>query len=337
MAAAQQSATAPDCSRAKTSVERAICTTPELRAADAAMANAYSALKVDLPGAQRSALLADQRRWIELRDAICADKSDRAARWERSGAPGEDPQAQRPDLVGCVLAQTDRRRRFLAGEWPNRAPDAPRLQPAFFPREGLYEINAVYPRIVKPRSPSERAFNKAARGLVLGKEAFDYGRDTEPLPGSSMPSYYDASYDVTYLDRRLAAVVFTISTYGAGAAHPNTRQESLIFDFSRGRALTTSDVIGSPAEAVPAIWRECESQLKAQAAKEGWPGDPEPWPDDPTVGGVGELAHWAPDKAGIDIVFCPGSIMGRAYAPVCRLSWADLSPWLKPNGPLPPH
>jgi len=38
IAAARQSATGPDCSRATTRAGRAICTTPELRAADAAMA-----------------------------------------------------------------------------------------------------------------------------------------------------------------------------------------------------------------------------------------------------------------------------------------------------------
>jgi len=38
---AQQSAPVTDCSHAKTAVDRAICTTPELRAADARMAHAY--------------------------------------------------------------------------------------------------------------------------------------------------------------------------------------------------------------------------------------------------------------------------------------------------------
>ena len=42
IAAAQPSAAAPDCSRAKSAVEKAICVTPELTAADAAMAQAYA-------------------------------------------------------------------------------------------------------------------------------------------------------------------------------------------------------------------------------------------------------------------------------------------------------
>ena len=279
-----------------------------------AMANAYSALKAELPRAQQAVLLANQRGWIRSRDATCADKSDR-------------------DLVGCLLAQTDQRRRYLAGEGPNRAPDAPRLKPAFFGegRDGLYYINLVYPRIVKPRSPSEGAFNNAVHGLFLSKEALDYARTTEPPPAWSMPGYYRATYDVTYLDRRLAALVFSAEAYAAGAAHPHTWRESLVFDFSHGRELTFADIIGSPAEALPAIWRECKSRLKA---KLGF--DPEPWPpDDPTVEGYGSLGEWAPDKAGVDIMFDDPESGNELYE--CRLSWADLSPWLKPGGPLPPR
>jgi uncharacterized protein YecT (DUF1311 family) len=253
LVAAQQSIPAPNCGRASTAVEKAICTIPELSTSDAAMANAYSSLKAGFSSAQQSALLTDQRRWLRYRDALCADKSDR-------------------DLAGCLLAQTNQRRWFLAGEWPNRAPGAPRLLPAFFQevRKGRYEINVVFPRIEKPRSPSESAFESAAHGLVLSNEALSEVRGSGRPPGTPMPSTYDATYDVTYLDSRLAAVVFTISTYGAGAAHPITGRESLIFDLSRGRALTMADILGSPAAAVPAISARCKSQIEAQAAKDGW-------------------------------------------------------------------
>src|SRR6516225_6513816 len=118
---AQQSAPVTDCSHAKTAVDRALCTTPELRAADARMAHAYLALKAGLARAQQSVLLADQRRWIGERDGRCADKSAR-------------------DLIACLRAQTDQRRRFFAGEGPNLAVDAPLLRPVFFgeSRKGHY-------------------------------------------------------------------------------------------------------------------------------------------------------------------------------------------------------
>jgi uncharacterized protein YecT (DUF1311 family) len=300
MAAARPAATATDCSRATTRDEELICTTPELRAADTAMAKAYSVLKAELPRAQQSALLSDQRNWIDGSDVMetranCADdKSDR-------------------DLAGCLLKETEQRRRFLAGEGPNRAPDAPRLRPIFDYRA---DYSVVYPRIVE-QSPSDRAFNEAAHSI--------------PARYPAATGYYHASYDVTYLDRRLAAVVFTIESYEVGAAHPNGGRESLIFDFSRGRALTMADVIASPAKAFPAIAERCKSRLAARPGNEMWDilhADIS----------VDHLESWAPDKSGVDILFDPFSIDGNAFGfQECRLSWADLSPWLKPGGPLPPH
>jgi uncharacterized protein YecT (DUF1311 family) len=310
-------ASGPDCSLAKSSIEKAICATSELSDVDATMAKAYATLRSALPGDQQSLLLADQRRWLRDRDVTCGEKKD-------------------PALLQCVLAETERRRRFLAGEGPNRAADAPRLQPAFFheAKKGRYEINVLYPHIVKPSSAAESTFNKEAHDLVLSKNALSDTRDSEPVPGVPGNSSYDATYDVTYLDLRLVAIVFTISTYGAGAAHPNTGRESLVFDFSSGRRVALADVVSSPAEAVHAISDLCKSQLTAQAAKVGW----ELFDDADFAGVVREFVHWAPDKGGVNILFDQYSIAAYVFGQhECRLSWSDLAPWLKPDGPLPPQ
>src|SRR5438445_10117790 len=68
----------PECRQAKTEAEKAICGNPELSAADKRMAQAYAALRAQLPSEQKAALLADQRRWITRRGAACGDKSDDA-------------------------------------------------------------------------------------------------------------------------------------------------------------------------------------------------------------------------------------------------------------------
>ena len=149
-----------------------------------------------------------------------------------------------------------------------------------------------------------------------------------------MPSSYEVTYDVTFLDPKLAAITFTISTYGAGAAHPNTGRDSFVFNFSRGRRLTLADILSSPARAVPAISERCKAQLQAQAAKADW----ELFDNPDFAETVREIRYWAPDEAGVDILFDPYSVAAYAFgAHECRLSWADLSPWLRPSGPLPPR
>src|SRR5438552_16970173 len=114
---------APDCRQAKRPAEQAICGNAELAAADKAMAQDYAAFRTALPPDQKKALLADQRRSITRRTSACGDKSGDA-------------------LAQCLLADTEARRRFFAGESPNGAAGAPRIVPALFheARKGRYEI-----------------------------------------------------------------------------------------------------------------------------------------------------------------------------------------------------
>src|SRR2546429_1947711 len=118
----------PDCRQAKTAADKAICGNVELAAADKAMADSYTALRAKLPPEQQKTLLADQRRWITRRTAACGDKSDDA-------------------LAQCLRAETEARRRFLAGESANGARDAPRIVPILFheARKGRYEISIETP------------------------------------------------------------------------------------------------------------------------------------------------------------------------------------------------
>lgn len=61
----------PDCAKAATAIERAICAKPELAAIDRKMSAAYAALSGKLTGAARDHLLADQIRWLANRAAAC--------------------------------------------------------------------------------------------------------------------------------------------------------------------------------------------------------------------------------------------------------------------------
>src|SRR4029077_6552009 len=118
----------PDCRQAKTEMEKAICGNAELAGADKAMAQAYAAFRATLPPEQQKALLGDQRRWITRRTAACGDKTDAV-------------------FAQCLIAETETRRRFFAGEGPNGAKDMPRIMSALFneARMGRYKIYIQYP------------------------------------------------------------------------------------------------------------------------------------------------------------------------------------------------
>src|SRR3981189_2985821 len=135
------------CRQERTPAEKAICAAPELADADAAMARAYQALRSLLPTEERTALLADQRRWVKLRDARCADKADR-------------------ELAACLLAETEQRRRFFEGQGGGGA-EAGGLRPAFFheAKPKRYEIAISYPQFARSEGAAQSAFNRAARAI----------------------------------------------------------------------------------------------------------------------------------------------------------------------------
>lgn len=304
-----------DCGHAKSDAERAICADARLAAADAAMAKAFAALRAALPPEQTVAMRDDQRRWLGDRDAGCPDK----------GAA----------FAACLLKATQTRRRFLAGEGLNAAPGgAPRLQPNFYleARKTLrYEISIQYPHIANPANASEASFNAQSRELAFGKRpgaAMEFRR-TEPPDADDPQTFYNAQYDIAYLDAHLASVVFTIATY-EGGAHPEAVRASLVFDFANGRALRLTDFLTDPAKGVPTIADLC----RRQATVEDWG-----LLDNPDfLSVVADIANWVVELDGVEILFDPYSVTPYAEGPhECRLRYADLSGWLKSTGPLPPR
>lgn len=303
-----------DCSRAKTDAEKAICGNPALAAADAAMAHAYTQLRLALPDAQRAALLDDQRNWIRIRAGNC-----------------DAPPAG--DRVACLMSETRRRRQFLTGQLPGSF--VPRMQ-----RQRLHATlggntsDAAFPQIIEPRDSAQRMFNKLARDVALGEGTpFEYGGEKPPETRAGDFKSYDASYEITWLDRRLAAVEYTIYTFDGGA-HPNWSRRSLLFDLQHGEPLLNGDIVGG-AQGFAKIASLCAQRLLARqdlafyAVQMGKRLDVSDFVRDPT--------RWVVDGDGVDIMFDPDTISAPAAGELaCRLPYAELKPWLRPNGPLPP-
>jgi uncharacterized protein YecT (DUF1311 family) len=305
-----------DCRHAKTTTDKAICGNAELAAADKVMAESYTALRAQLPAEQQKALLADQRRWITRRTALCGDKTNDA-------------------FAQCLLAETEARWRFLAGESPNDAAGAPRIVPILFheARKGRYEISIETPQMLTPRGPTATAFERAARAIAFGKDAVKEYREMERPMAKGAENYYEATYDVSYADPKLISLVFTIATF-SGGAHPNSARIALLFDLAAGRAVTLADVLADPKTAVPEIAARCKAQLEEQAKKEDW----ELFDNADLAAVVGEDTNWTADKEGVEILFDPYSVAAYVVGPrECRLSYASVKEWLQPGGPLPPQ
>ena len=300
----------PGCAGAKTPSGQAICREPQLAAADSEMQGAYSLLRAQLPPARQAALAIDQQAWERAREASCGDKR-------------EGP------LRHCLLDETEARRHMLSGEGRNGAAAGPALEPAFFRevRKGAYEIEIAYPQL-HGNDAASGAFNGAARAFILGDEKLM--AQFRSATGASLVS---VSYDLIYLDRAFATVVYWIVSMNPGWAHPFIARESLAFDLSLGRQLAPADVILAPGRAVGAIAAMCRKRLEEEAQQGGWAlaarADP--------VSIVDDFHNWAPGAFALDLLFDPGSLVAYAAGPrACRLDYASIAQWLRRDGPLPP-
>lgn len=308
---------AAECGRGRSAADAAICANPELAAADAATAFAATALQRELPADRRAALEIDQQAWERARAASCGDTAG-------SG------------LVRCLLAETEARRRMLAGGGRNRDRGAPRVDPVFVheARPGRYEIEIAYPQIVGDAAPAARAaFNQAAHDLILGDAGLmNQFRSADPATGGATGN--TVFYDIHYLGPRLATIVFWLVSATGRGQHPFTARETLVFDLGRAKALGPEDVVAAPGQAVGPMSALCAKDLEAQAREQGWRPS--------AVGGIAAVIanfrNWAPGPFALDILFDAGSVAAVSAGPhACRLDYGALRPLLKRPGPLPPH
>src|SRR5205823_5240616 len=165
----------------------------------------------------------------------------------------------------CLRAETEARRRFLAGESPNGARDAPRIVPVLFheARKGRYEISIETPQMLTPRGSTAAAFERAARAIGFGKDAVKEYREMERPIATGADNYYEATYDVTYADPKLISLVFTIATF-SGGAHPNSARISLLFDRSPCRVLTLCGVLAEPMPIGAEVAARCKQPVQEQ-------------------------------------------------------------------------
>jgi uncharacterized protein len=128
-----------DCAKAVSSIEKAICADPKLKAADDAMSAAYATLRESLVGADRKSVGASQRKWVKSREDSCGYQ-------------------QGAEQANCILSQTDERRQLLSAEPESGPGTGSRLMPVFIQQDAdprHYDIDFTLIKFVKAQSKGE--------------------------------------------------------------------------------------------------------------------------------------------------------------------------------------
>ena len=166
-----------------------------------------------------------------------------------------------------------------------------------------------------PRSAGERLWNAAVRRRVaawLAEDRFAFGNDMDAGAG-------DVSVEstVTSASADLISATVGVSSYGAGAAHPNYESETVAWSFRLGRPLKAADLFADPHS--PGLRRLVTAHYGAggYTTHDGC--------DAPDVA----KSKFTIDRAAIVFQFDPYELGGYPCGGESKMTWADLKPFLR--------
>src|SRR6476620_1517702 len=134
----------------------------------------------------------------------------------------------------------------------------------------VYEITASYPQITGTGNPNFEKFNQAVRGAV-SKSVAEFKKnmattpDQEAPPADSMHSDLTIEYEIGLAQDDLVSVLFFVSSYYQGAAHPLGNSDVVNFDLKNGKVLKLSDLFKPGAKYLPVLATYSVSDLKKQS------------------------------------------------------------------------
>ena len=207
-----------------------------------------------------------------------------------------------------------------------------------------YEIDAQYPQLTGVTDPNYDKFNQNIRSLITRKVS-DFKKEMtpsadEPAPDSanetsteSLGSEITIGYEVALAKDDLIGVEFTVSSYSAGAAHPNSYTEVVNFDLKNGKALKLADLFQPNAKYLRTLSGYCIQELKKQQGADAMLDDD--WVQKGAAPELTNYDNWTITKKGLGITFDPYQVGPYAAGPQHVLvPYSALKDIIKPDGPV---
>ena len=157
----------------------------------------------------------------------------------------------------------------------------------------------------------------------------------EPPP-ESPGSDLHIGYNIELAKDDLISVLFTVCSYSAGAAHPNSYSEAVNFDLKNGKQLRLSDLFEPGSKYLQTIAAYCIADLKKQGKRQG---EESMLDDDWVERGAGADAEnygsWTIGKQGLGITFDAYQVAAYAAGPQhVFVPYSALKNIIKADGPL---
>jgi hypothetical protein len=193
-----------------------------------------------------------------------------------------------------------------------------------------FEVNFAYPYL-QSDLPSAEKFNQEMERIVQNQitDARQAATEAETwrkqnLPESTSSIYATHTLDVTKTG--LVGLVYSISSYAAGAAHPNNFNLTFNYDLTTGKVLTLEELFQSGTDYLGSLSQYCMEDLRSQNRldfQEGVLPKPE------------NFQNWAITSNGLKIVFDPYQVAPYASGTnEVLIPYQRIKDILRPDGPL---
>lgn len=192
-----------------------------------------------------------------------------------------------------------------------------------------YTIEARWPYLEWDADPRVAAFNQAAEDFVRGeirsfKEGV-YSLPDDPLFRESF-SMLQIDFQPTSSTQGILGVLFQISFYTAGAAHPGHYSHAINYDLRAGRVMALEDIFRDGSGFLETISSTCIADLQARSVLE--------W-EDGALPRMENYQVWNITPQGILITFDEYQVASYAAGPqTVIVPYEKLQPMLRPDGPL---
>jgi len=210
-----------------------------------------------------------------------------------------------------------------------------------------YEVDAQYPQLTGSVDPNFEKFNQTVRSLITRKvamfkkemapEADEPATDAPSVPADeSLGSDINIGYTVALAKDDLIGIEFTVSSYSAGAAHPNSYTEVVNFDFKNGKLLKLADLFLPGSKYLQTLSTYCVQDLKKQAKAQGADAMlDDDWIQKGAGPDLSNYDNWTITKKGLGVTFDPYQVGPYAAGPQHVLvPYSALKEIVKPDGPV---
>jgi hypothetical protein len=199
-----------------------------------------------------------------------------------------------------------------------------------------YSVDVEYPELIGGANPNSGKFNQEVKSLVT-KEVKGFKDGVSEAATDEAPANPDSGsdiqigYDVVLATEDLISVVFGISTYSEGAAHPNSYSQVINYDLKNGKSLKLADLFKPGSEYLGVISRHAVSDLKKQAGQDA----DNDWIEKGAGPDVDNFLSWNISKRGLALTFDPYQVGSYAEGPKhVVVPYSVLKDISKPDGPI---